>query len=254
MRKSTSSHGSDAANAFGAQRPPVRRVALGVVGIVVLARLLLIVLSFSSGRALLHVGSPYPSCAAAGISTAAGREGICARGNLLIGPTTVYNVVDRSHVLRMPEYEARLLASQITPTHVPNASENEDLYPGGRGQLVSVKVMITNASDKPLTFGPGVGYEAAPSYPRHPIVELALPSRSGPDEDISFPAILNGRQAPIPSVFQQQPIAVHGSLVGWATFVAPSWSLSVLGAKGADIDFLRSDGSSDYVGQIRLWK
>jgi hypothetical protein len=64
---------------------------------------------------------------------------MCARGSLLTAPTTVYNVVDQNHVLRMPEYEARWLALQVTATRVPNASENEDLYPGGRGQLVSVR-------------------------------------------------------------------------------------------------------------------
>jgi hypothetical protein len=254
MSVSTPSPAGDAANAFGAQRRPWRRAWLAIAGIVVLARLLLIVLSFSSARALLHVGSPYPSCTAAGISTAAGREGVCARGNLLTGPYTLYNVVDRGHVLHMPEYEARWLATEITPTHVPNASENEDLYPRGVGQLVSIRVMIANTSDRPLHFGPGVGYEPVPSYPKHRSVELSLPTRSGSDEQFTFPAIINGKRAPTPSIFQQQPIAAHGRLAGWVTFVAPSWSLSVLGTKGADVDFLRSDGRSDYVGQIRLWK
>jgi hypothetical protein len=254
MQESTPSQAGDAADAFGAQRRPRRRAWLVVAGIVVLVRLLLIMLSFSSARALLHIGSPYPSCTAAGISTAAGREGVCARGNLLTGPYTLYNVVDRGHVLHMPEYEARWLATDITPTRVPNALENEDLYPRGVGQLVSIRLMITNTGDRPLHFGPGVGYEPVPSYPKHRSVELSVPTRSGSNEHFSFPATINGRRAPTPSVFQRQPIAAHGRLVGWVTFVAPSWSPSVLGAKGADVDFLRSDASSDYVGQIRLWK
>lgn len=262
MHESTPSHAGDAANAFGAQRRPRRhprgrggrRAWLAVAGIVVVVRLLLIVLSFSPARALLHVGSPYPSCTSAGISTTEGREGICARGNLLTGPYTLYNVVDRGRVLHMPEYGARWLATEITPTHVPNASENEDLYPRGVGQLVSVRVMITNPGGRPLHFGPEVGYEPVPSYPKHRSVELSLPTRSGSDEVFSFPAIVNGKRAPAPSIFQQGPIAARGRRVGWVTFVAPSWSLTVLGDKGADVDFLRSGGSSDYVGQIRLWK
>jgi len=137
---------------------------------------------------------------------------------------------------------------------VTNASENEDLYPNGNGQLVSVQVMITNTSGKPLLFGSGVGYQPAPSYPRHPVLELALHTSPASSEVFDFPAMLNGRRAPTPSVFQQRPIAAHGHLVGWASFVAPSWSLGVISRKGADINFLRSDGSSRYIGQIRLWK
>lgn len=163
-------------------------------------------------------------------------------------------MVDRSHVLRMPEYEAHLLGTEITPMRVTNASENEDLYPNGNGQLVSVQVMITNTSGKPLLFGSGVGYQPAPSYPRHPVLELALHTSPASSEVFDFPAMLNGRRAPTPSVFQQRPIAAHGHLVGWASFVAPSWSLGVISRKGADINFLRSDGSSRYIGQIRLWK
>jgi uncharacterized RDD family membrane protein YckC len=196
----------------------------------------------------------YPTCLAAGISAPEGREGVCARGSGLTGPITIYNVVDRSHVLRMPEYEAHLLGSEITPTHVTNASENEDLYPEGHGLLVSFQVMITNTSRTPLPFGSGVAEEPIPSYPRHALIELALPSSPGSAADVGYPAILNGRGAPTPSVFQQHLIAPHGHLVGWATFVAPSWSRSVLEARPADIDFFRFDGSSDYVGQIRLWK
>ncbi len=208
-------------------------------------------------RVLLNVARGNSSCAAAGISTAEGREGICTRGIGLLGPRTVYNVVDRGHVLRMPEYQARLLGSRVTPTHVSNASEHEGLYPGGRGQLVSLLVMVTNTSARPLPFGAGVAYYSpVPSYPAHPLIELALPSTTGSnsDRDTDYPAIVNGRGAPTPTVFRQPLIAPHESVTGWVTFVAPAWALSVLHARPADVDFSRANGDSHYVGQIRLWK
>jgi uncharacterized RDD family membrane protein YckC len=194
----------------------------------------------------------YPDCSTAGISTPEGREGLCVRIGAS-GMPTVYNVVDRGNTLRMPEYEARLLGSRITPTRVPNASENPGLYPDGRGQLVSFQVIITNTSRTPLSFGE-VPEQAAPSYPRKPTIELALPASPESSTDLAYPAILNGRHAPTPSVFQRQPIAPHGRRVGWVSFVAPAWSPSVLEARPADMDFLRTDGSSSNVGQIRLWK
>jgi hypothetical protein len=256
MQDSAVSDASDPAAAFGAPRRPVRRRWLVVVALGVLLRLLLILVASSSVRAWLHIGSGYPSCAAAGISTSEGREGICARGIGLWGPSTVYNVVDRGHVLRMPEYEARLLGSRVTPTHVTNAPEHEELYPGGRGQLVSFQVMITNTSGRPLPFGVGVGYAPIPTYPVRPLVELALPSAAGSSSnaDAGYPAIINGRGAPTPSVFRQSLIAPHESVSGWVTFVAPAWSLGVLEARPADVDFFRVDGSGGYVGQIRTWK
>jgi uncharacterized RDD family membrane protein YckC len=194
----------------------------------------------------------YPDCAAAGISTPEGHEGLCVRIGAS-GTPTVYNVVDRSSVLRMPEYEARVLGSQITPTRVPNASENPGLYPDGRGQLVSFQVIITNSGRTPLSFGE-VPEQAVPSYPRQPTIELALPTPPESSADVAYPAILNGRRAPTPSIFQGQPIAPYGRRVGWVSFVAPAWAPSVLEARPADIDFLRTDGGSSYVGQLRLWK
>jgi hypothetical protein len=251
----------DAADAFGASRrsawrvqPPSSHWASRVVIALVLASwLALIGLSFPTGRALLHAGSPYPSCEAAGISTPDGREGVCERGGLF-GPVTLYNVVDRSHVLSMPEYQASLLASRITPTRVPNFAENEDLYPGGRGQLVSFEVSITDTNDRALHFGEAARDARPASYPSHPIVELLLPGSLRSVEDISYPAILNGRGAPTPSVFQQLPIEPHERVIGWVSFVAPAWALSVLHSRPADVDFLRADGDTHYVGQIRLWK
>jgi RDD family len=196
----------------------------------------------------------YPSCLAAGISTVEGREGTCARGGGQFGPITLYTVVDYRHALRMPEYEAHVLSSTIAPTRVPNWSENPGLYPDGHGQLVSFHVTITNTGSEPLAFGSGPAQETTPSYERHPIVELALPSAPGSAGDVAYPPILNGRSSPAPSIFQPSLIPPGGRSVGWVTFVAPAWALSVLRARPADVNFLRADGTSGYVGQIRLWK
>jgi uncharacterized RDD family membrane protein YckC len=194
----------------------------------------------------------YPGCFEAGVSTPEGREGVCTVIEGRTGAITIHNVVDHGRVLRMPEYDARLMGSQIQPTHVTNWSENEGIYPQGRGQLVSFEVSITNTGSQPLQFGEA-SEQFAPSYPRHPTIELALPSPAEP-ADYSYPAILNGRRAPGPSIFQPQPIAPHGHLVGWVSFIAPAWAGRVLSARPADVDFLRADGSSGYLGVIRLWK
>lgn len=262
MQASRPPDAREAAKAFGlARRPPwrvsldgVRWASIATIALVVAAWLLLIALASPSGRALLHVGSSYPSCAAARISTPEGREGVCARGDGLSGQVTVYNVVDRHHVLEMPEYEASVSALRMAPTRVTNAAENEDLYPDGHGQLVSLLVTVTNTGRTPLQFGEAVGYAPKASYPSHPIIELALPESLGSEADINYPAIINGRGAPAPSVFQRVALAPHERVTGWVSFVAPAWSASVLHRRPADVDFFRANASSRYVGQIRLWK
>jgi hypothetical protein len=262
MHGSRSPDASDAAKAFGIPQrsawrvqPPGSHWASRVVIALVLASwLALLGLGFPVGRALLRDGSPYPSCEAARISTPEGREGVCARGGGLLGAATVYNVVDRARVLSMPEYQASLLASRIAPTRVRNFARNADLYPGGRGQLVSLEVSIANTSDRPLQFGEAAADARLASYPRHAIVELLLPQSPGSVQDIGYPAIVNGRGAPTPSVFRPLAIAPHERVIGWVSFVAAAWSLSVLHSRPADLDFLRTDGDTNYVGQIRLWK
>lgn len=57
----------------------------------VLTPLLAVALILAAARGWLHVSSPLPSCAAAQISTPAGREGKCARISGLFS-TTTYNV------------------------------------------------------------------------------------------------------------------------------------------------------------------
>lgn len=254
MREDTSLRASDAANAFGTQRRRLPRVSIAIALGVVFVRLLLLALTSSSVRALLHIGSRLPSCGAAGISTSEAHEGMCARTSGLFGTATVYNVIDRSHMLQMPEYQARLLTSRVTSTRVSASAVNTAYYPDGRGLLVSFEVVIINTSGKSLLFGPGVGYQLLPSYPKDATVELLLPTSSGSNNDVGFPALLNGKGAPSPSVFQQRPIPANGVLTGWVTFVAPPWSRGLLSTRPADLDFFRIDHDDHYVGQIRLWK
>jgi len=194
----------------------------------------------------------YPGCAEAGFNAPGSREGVCVRADST-GATTLYDVVDRGHPLRMPEYEARILGFQIKPTRVSNAAENEDLYPHGHGELVSFEVMITNTGGRPIQFGAGTATAPAASYPARPLVELGVPS-PGSIRNVGYPAIVKGRGAPTPSVFEPRPIAPRRHVVGWVTFVAPPWSQDTLGLMPADIEFFRLDGNADYVGQVRLWK
>jgi hypothetical protein len=201
----------------------------------------------------LHPFSRHPNCATAGIDSE-GNEGICIEGPLS-SPTTV-NVVDRARVLHMPEYNARLLVSQIKPTLVSNAAEHRYYYPNGVGQLVSYKLSITNTGTRPLRFGIGTGYEPQASYTPNPDVELTLPELSDRASDIvtPYPPIIDGRRAPMPSLLQQRPIAPNETRTGWVSFIAPGWALSVIAAPGADIDFYKVDRTRGYRGSIRLWK
>lgn len=201
----------------------------------------------------LHLFSRYPDCAAAGIDSA-GNEGTCIEGPPT-SPTTV-NVVNRARVLHMPEYNARLLVTQIKPTLVSNAAEHRYYYPTGVGQLVSYKLSITNTGKRPLLFGIGTGYEPQASYSPSPDVELMLPEPSDPTGDIvtPYPPIIDGHRAPVPSLLQQPPIAPNETRTGWVSFIAPGWALTVITKPGADIDFYKVDRTRGYRGSIRLWK
>lgn len=246
------------ADAFGRRR----RIAQSIGLLCALLVLLLLVSAFRlAARPRPQIGSRYPTslsryptCTAAGIDDAGGHEGICVEGPL--SSLTTVNVVDYACTLRMPEYEARVLESQIRPTRVTNASENEDLYPNGHGQLVSYELSITNTGAQPLLFGVGTGYERRSSYSPNPDVELALPE--SPESTSAFvttyPPIIEGRHAPTPSILQQLPIAPNETRAGWVTFVAPAWALSVWSRPGADVDFYKVNGDRRYRGSIRLWK
>ncbi len=205
-------------------------------------------------RAWLHIGSPLPSCESAQISTPEAREGECARGDGLFSPATVYNVVNHSHILRLPEYQVRLLGSRIAHTRVTGPSSNAAYYSDGHGLLVSYELTITNPGDRPLPFGSETHGLPRPFYPKHSRSELAIPSSPGSEGDLAFEEIINGRGAPGPSIVEQGTIPAHGVITGWVTFVAPSWAGAVLDTRPADLDLFRIDHDPHYVGQIRLWK
>jgi membrane protease YdiL (CAAX protease family) len=244
----------DPAAAFGVPRRRRRAVRFTGVLCVPLALFLLVSLFGPSVQLRARVGSRYPSCTAAGIDAEEGNEGTCVEDSLT--SITTVNVVDRARTLRMPEYDASLLESQIAPTHVSNASKYEDLYPHGVGQLVSYELSITNTGARPLQFGVGTGHRPRASYAPNPDVELELPETPASTSDLvaTYPPIIEGRRAPTPSILQQPPIAPHETRIGWVSFVAPAWALNVLGRPPVDVDFYKVDGDKSYRGSIRLWK
>jgi hypothetical protein len=202
----------------------------------------------------LQTGSRYPWCTAAGIDSAEGHEGTCVEGSF--SSLTTVNVVDHARALKMPEYEARLVGMQIVPTRVRSAASNDDLYPNGAGQLVSYELSITNTGEQPLQFGVGTGYERRASYKPNPDVELALPESLNPADNFvaTYPPLIEGHHAPVPSILQQPPIAPHETRTGWVSFVAPAWAQRVLSRPGADVELYKLDGDKRYRGSIRLWK
>lgn len=215
---------------------------------------LLVPLSRPAARSQPNIGSRYPTCTAAGINSAEGNEGTCVEGSF--SSLTTVNVVDRAHALKMPEYEARLVETQIVPTRVRSAASNDDLYPNGAGQLVSYELSITNTGAAALQFGVGTEYVRPAFYSPNPDIELALPESLNPADNFvtTYPPIIEGHHAPEPSILQQPPIAPHETRTGRVSFVAPAWALSVLSRPGADVDFYKVDGDKRYRGSIRLWK
>jgi hypothetical protein len=220
----------------------------------VLVTFAVIVLGLGAVNGGLYIFSGHPSCSAAGINAAEAHEGTCVEG--WFTSLTTVTVVDRAHVLLMPEYDAHLLKSQIAPTHVSNASEHENLYPDGVGQLVSYELSITNTNAQPLRFGVGTGYVPRASYSSKTDVELTLPVSPQSTSKLVTPyaPIIEGSGAPTPSILQQPLIAPHETRTGWVSFVAPAWALSVLEKPGANVDFYKMDGDRHYRGSIRLWK
>jgi hypothetical protein len=227
------------------------RLTIALVILATLIRLGLLVSRLDSGTGVFHP-LPDPQCEANGFTPPEAREGICARYE--DGHVVIYNVVDRAHTLHMPEYDAHLLVERITHTRVTNWKENPDLYPEGRGRLVSLEVEILNTSSTPLQIGPLVIRSSTPSYHPNPPTEILLPRSHETTEVIGYPDVYNGRGAPAPSLLGQPPIQPATRLVGWITVVAP-WNAETLVAQpGADLDLSPVDGNPGYVGQIRLWK
>jgi hypothetical protein len=227
-------------------RARARRIALWGAGVLVallaLPYILEIVGVWSPTPVASHVsGAPTDTCATKGISVSGGREGICTRyDNPFPGPAT-YNVVDSGHVLKMPGFDARLLASVITPTSiigVPPTAANATDYPNGHGLLVSFELSITNERPTPLEFDQG-GREAG----------LLIGTASRPYGFTRPQATYPGANAPPPQLDEQGAIPAHGTSTGWVSFIAPVWAPKRLNAPGTDLE-LFPQGMHSYVGQI----
>jgi|HubBroStandDraft_6_1064221.scaffolds.fasta_scaffold556276_1 hypothetical protein len=241
MRDRRSDRAPDPAEAFGVGPRPGRSRHIAIVLCSLLVPSLLFGLVVP--RLLVRFGrvSSLPSCVAAGIGTSAGLEGHCARGGWLLSPSTVYNVVDRNQVLRMPEYEARLLATDLIATRV-DGNVPADEYPDDRAWLASFEIQIHNLRDVPFSFNTtGRG------------VVLLIPRAVGDTYEPGWSERLNPRDAPGPLLAWQSPIPARGEVRGWVSFLISPSARPMLGVRPSDLDFLRP-GISGYIGQIRLWK
>jgi membrane protease YdiL (CAAX protease family) len=252
---------SDPADAFGA--PERQRRPVWFAGTLCALPLLLLLaflfrpsvqLRVYIGAQYRSIGTQYRPCTAAGIDSAEGHEGICVEGP--VASRTTVNVVDRARTLHMPEYDVRLLESQIMPTHVTNAFKHPGLYPHGDGQLVSYELSLTNTTERPEQFGIGTDHRPRPFYSPNPDIELELPETPESTNYFvaTYPPIIQGRRAPTPSILQQPFIAPHETRNGWVSFVAPAWTLSVWNKPPEDLNFFKLDGDRRYRGAIRLWK
>jgi len=223
-------------------RPRRRRfAAAGGLAVAVLVLRLLLLASDPQVRS--WVGPGLPTCEAAQISTPAAHEGMCARGQGPLGGGTAYNVVDAGHVLHMPDYDARLLATRLNPTQVSDPQVWPSAYPGGHGTLVSFELSITSRAAAPLMFE-GQGRDA----------DLLVDNPDGTGS-VSFPDLPYPRGGPEPSLVDNAAIPPHGTAIRWVSFVAPIWVGVVLHQRAADLELYRGgDASHAYVGQIRLWK
>lgn len=181
------------------------------------------------------------SCSTAGISTAAGREGVCTRYSGFFAKTT-YNVVDAGHVLHMPGYDAQLLATQVSTTTVSNPQSDPFAYPNGRGLLVSFEISVTNDGRSPLMFDSG-GKDVA-----------LLLDDDGLDSETSFPDLPNAIGEPGQAIADDSPLQPGQTATGWVSIVAPAWTTKVLNKRPSDLDFFSPDHGTSYIGQIRLWK
>jgi len=238
---STRSHAIAAPTLPSARRQ--RRLAIAVIVIAVAVRLAIGVLSSSSVQAWLHIGPPYPECSAAGIGTPDGREGTCARRNGLFAAADVAVVVNRAHTLRMPEYAARIVDAAIEPTTVFGRHATVSDYPGGRGVLASFRVEITNTTSAPLAF------DAAAKD-----IGLLVPVAVGARRSLGWGQSVNAVGARGPSFAQMGPIAPNATVAGWATFVTPLWTRTLIDARPSDLEFFRPGRDRHFYGHIRLWK
>jgi hypothetical protein len=238
---SASGHNA-AANAFGT--PTGQAPWYGAVALLVALVLFLVAHTLSGSSAPSWLPTHLPDCNTAGITAAGGREGICSDAATIFGGGTVYNVVDAGHTLRMPGFDVRLLGFRVAPTTVTNAQIDPEDYPNDQGQLVSVEVAVTNEGAAPLVFD-RTGSDD----------DLVIPDLQGPDPAIAIVELVDPSGAPGVSIAQQGPVASHGTITGWISFVAPDWAASVIHQPGSDVEFyVPGDLARQYVGQLRLWK
>lgn len=217
------------------------RLRLWLIGVPLLAAAVVVLVAVLPGDG--------DTCVTKGIATAAAHEGICQRGANLFGGGVTYNVVDAGHVLHMPGYDARLLATTMRPVPITNPATDRAFYPNGIGTLVCLEVAITNRGSLPMTFDAG-GED----------IDLLLqsPKSAGASDAFSDQPDLRGE--PSPSLATMSPVQPGQTSVGWVAYIAPAWALQTLNARATDLDFLLpSNGdagpfSASYVGQIRLWK
>lgn len=219
----------------------VRRVLSIVVLCVIMVGLVGQVVSKITGQDGTDNGKGLPDCAAAGISTAAAREGSCVRTTGIFGTTTIYTVVDRAHALTMPGYNARLIAERTSETKVRGPNANSSDYPGGLGLIASFKLSITDTTGKPLSF------DATGSD-----VDLLLTAPSSSEYSVN--EALNQQALMSPTLSEHEPIRPHATVSGWVTFVAPLWASKTLNTSKNDLElFLPGQSHAKHVGQIRLW-
>ena len=189
----------------------------------------------------LHLG-PFGGNAPNTCTPGPGPEGVCVAYDPSFGGRTVFNVVDSGHTLKMPGYDAQLLASAMTRTHVFGALANSPDYPDQQGFLVSEKVAITNTTSTPLEFDQG-GQD----------VDLML-APSGTATPFARPQVPYPSRAPGPQLDQQGSIPAGTTAIGWVSFVVPLWAQTRLNSPPTDLEFFRPDHEDQgYVGRIRLW-
>jgi hypothetical protein len=154
-----------------------------------------------------------------------------------------YNVVDRAHTLRMPEYDARLDTSTTSTTTLVgpvNASE----FPDREGLLASFEVTITNTGHLPLALD-------ATSEDTN----LVLPKSPGSADAVRWSELPHPNGAPGTLLAQESPIAPGATVSGWVTFLTSLVEQPTLKERPADLDLLPPNHRNrDYIGQIRLWK
>jgi hypothetical protein len=171
----------------------------------------------------------------------AGKEGTCVAYDSSFGGRTTFNVVNSGHTLHMPGYDARLLGSTFSPTHVAGPLSDSPDYPNQQGLLVSLDVMIHNTGSAPLDFDQDASD-----------VDLMIAPASNLATFFSRPQVPYPEGAPNPQLDQEGAIPAEGTTAGWVSFVAPLWAENRLNSPPTDLEFLRR--TPGYVGRIRLWK